>query len=479
MRALLLASPDVQPDFDFMAKVPNLGIASLAGNTTYDVDVADLILKKDPAGYVRKIAGRYDLVGFSCMSFQYPGARPLMRIAREAGAEVVVGGYHATLLYEEIAREDHELVDYIIRGEGEATFHELLEALDDKRDLGSVRGLSYKTNEGFEHNPPRGLLDLSEIELPDRDARLLKKGFHGLGRRVDVVETTRGCVQGCKFCSINHMYGKSFRKYSVDRVIRDIQDAVDHGANTIFFVDDNITLDVPRLERLCEAIIDAGLDHVHYATQASASGIARADVELMRRAGFVAAFLGIESPRSDRLEWFNKGKMSNDSEVAVRKMKEAGMVVSGGLIQGSPDDDREDLWRSYEFAKELEIDVPIFFITTPYPKTQLREELLEMGLVANPDDYSKYNGVYANVHTKHLTVDELQYEVWKMAAKYYDINWVRWNNIKDLYPRWFWKKFIEVSFRYIWRRVLRALRLRDFKDFYKTDMRTGELYKGY
>lgn len=480
MRALLLGSPDVQPDFDFMARIPNLGIVSIAGNTDYDVDVADLILKRGRhEKYVKKIANRYDLVGFSCMSFQYPGAKNLMRIVKDAGAEVVVGGYHATLLYEDIAKEDADLVDYIVRGEGEATFHELMEALDGRRDLESVKGLSYKTLEGFKHNPPRDLLDLSTIKLPDRDARLLKRGFHGIGRPSDVVETSRGCVQGCKFCSINHMYGKTFRKYEIDRVLADIQDAVDHGANSVLFVDDNITLDVKRLEAICDAIIDAGLDHIHYTTQASTSGIARADVDKMARAGFKGVFLGIESTDPQRLAWFNKGNMSEDSEIAVKKMKDAGMIVSGGLIQGSPDDDVEAIWRSYEFAHRLKIDYPIFFITTPYPRTQLREELLEMGLVANPDDYSRYNGIYANVHTKHLTVDELQYEVWKMASKYYDFNWIKWNNVKKIYPVWFWRKFVAVSCRFIWRRILRNLGLRDLMDFYEEDMRTGLLYFGY
>ena len=73
------------------------------------------------------------------------------------------------------------------------------------------------------HNPARPLLDVSEIKMPNRDARLITKGFNSLGIPIDSVETSRGCTQGCKFCSINIMYGRKFRKFPIERVISDIQ----------------------------------------------------------------------------------------------------------------------------------------------------------------------------------------------------------------------------------------------------------------
>ena len=103
------------------------------------------------------------------------------------------------------------------------------------------------------------------------------------------------------------------------RVIDDIQDAEAHGAGSIFFPDDNITLDPKRLERLCQAIIDAGLTHLRYKTQASASGIASSKqlVDKMGEAGFDGVFLGVESINKRNLEFLGKGKMSNDAEKAV------------------------------------------------------------------------------------------------------------------------------------------------------------------
>ena len=84
-------------------------------------------------------------------------------------------------------------------------------------------------------------------------------GYTLLGRPVDVVETSRGCTFDCSFCSIIEMRGRNFHTFPIERVLADIARRAARGARAIFLVDDNITLDVPRFEALCRAIIDAGL----------------------------------------------------------------------------------------------------------------------------------------------------------------------------------------------------------------------------
>jgi anaerobic magnesium-protoporphyrin IX monomethyl ester cyclase len=129
MKVLLLSSPIVQPDFDRIARLPNLGLASLAAHVDdlCTVHVADIHGQKRPRDYVRNIVNDYDLVGLTAMSFQYQEALELARIVKGAGAETVFGGYHPTLAYQEIAESpDAMLIDHIVRGEGEATFRELV-----------------------------------------------------------------------------------------------------------------------------------------------------------------------------------------------------------------------------------------------------------------------------------------------------------------------------------------------------------------
>ena len=486
MKVLLLSSPVVQPDFDRIARVPNLGLVSLAAHIDdlCTVHVADIHGLKNHREYVKKIVNGYDLIGLTAMSFQYREALFLAKIAKEAGAKTVFGGYHPTLAAEEIGEsDDAALIDYIVRGEGEATFREMVSALMEGKSLRDVLGLSYHRDEGavskMIHNPPRPLLKVEDIRMPKRDARLITRGFYSFDVPIDCVETSRGCTQGCKFCSINLMYGRRFRRFSIERVIEDIRDAEEHGAGSIFFPDDNITLDPRRLERLCQAIIDAGLTHLRYKTQASASGIASSKelVDKMGEAGFDGVFLGVESINKRNLEFLGKGKMSNDAEKAVQYLHDNNIIVSTGLIGGNPDDDEEDLWENFKLARRLKVDFPIFYISTPYPKTQMRSELEAMGLVTN-SDFSRYDGLHANLKTRHLSEEQIQYITWQMNARYYDFEWFRYNKVKRLYPKWFTGEVRRLVPFYARRKLEMKLGRKTAKDFFKEDLASGELCKG-
>jgi len=103
------------------------------------------------------------------------------------------------------------------------------------------------------------------------------------------------------------MRGRNFQYIHIrSSVLADIRDAHAHGARAIFLVDDNITLNVPRFEALCQAIIDAGLNSIDYIVQAMTSAIANHGerlASLMRRAGFRYVFLGIENILEEDLEF--------------------------------------------------------------------------------------------------------------------------------------------------------------------------------
>ena len=75
---------------------------------------------------------------------------------------------------------------------------------------------------------------------------------------VDSIETSRGSLFDCKFCSILHMYGKAYREFSPQRVIQDIENAKSEGTKILMVTDDNFTLYPKRVKKLCQAIIDAG-----------------------------------------------------------------------------------------------------------------------------------------------------------------------------------------------------------------------------
>src|SRR5262249_22920618 len=255
MNVLLLSMPD---SFEHMPSVairmPNGALASLAGNVDahHKVAIADLILAQDRvratvARLVREV--QPEVVGLSVTTFQRKTAMKIVDLIRglKPDVKVAVGGYDPSLASDAYMKNDSGRVDFIVRGEGEITFRELLRAIENESGFDHISGLSYRSGERFYDNPDRAVskLESPEIRLPNRKARVLD-GYTILGRQVDVIETSRGCTFDCSFCSIIEMRGRNFFTYSFERVIADIQDAYDNGARAIFIVDDNITLNVKR-----------------------------------------------------------------------------------------------------------------------------------------------------------------------------------------------------------------------------------------
>ncbi len=431
MNILLLSMPD---SFEHMPPVgirmPNGALSSLAGNIDrhHRVAVADLILaQREVRATVEQLVREWqpDLVGLSVMTFQRGTALRIIRLVRalRPGVRCVVGGYDPSLAPEAYT-DPAGGVDFIVRGEGELTFRALLRALERGYGLEDVAGLSWRAGDGFLHNANRPVHGLEDggVRLPNRDARVLK-GYTFLGRPVDVVETSRGCTFDCSFCSIVEMRGRNFHTYAFDRVLTDIRDAREHGARVIFLVDDNITLNVARFEALCRAIIDAGLDHLHYLVQAMTSSIATHGATLaplMRRAGFRYVFLGIENILDEDLRFLRarakntlrtNSRTDNATITAIEHLHRNGMYVVGGLIVGNPDDTRESIEANLAFAHRW-VDYPYIQHPTPYPGTPMTKEFRDRGLIIN-ERLEEYDGTTAVVRSEHLEAEEIEFLRWQ------------------------------------------------------------------
>ncbi len=431
MKVLLLSMPD---SFEHMpvhfVRMPNGALTSLAGNVgpKHKVAVADLILVHDRVREsVTELVRKFDpdVIGLSIMTFQRKTAKKIISLIRSLKPEVyiVAGGYDPSLAQEEYAAIGNDRVDFIVRGEGEITFRELLEAIECGSEYKGILGLSYREGDGFCRNPPRPMSKLNDLSLPDRSARVLR-GYTLNGRQIDVIETSRGCTFDCSFCSIIEMRGRNFFTYSFDRVLADIRDAREHGATAIFIVDDNITLDVKRFERFCEAIIDAKLNDIDYTVQAMTSSIANHGAvlaPLMRRAGFRYVFLGIENVVEEDLQFLRastknirreKGrKVGNASTSAIDVLHRNGMYVVGGLIIGNPTDTRDSINTNLEFARKY-VDWPYIQHPTPYPGTPMAQELSERGLIVH-NRVEEYDGTTAVVRTEALPCEEIEFLRWQ------------------------------------------------------------------
>ncbi|HZB91466.1 MAG TPA: radical SAM protein [Stellaceae bacterium] len=432
MNILLLSMPDSFEHMPTVAiRMPNGALTSLAGNVDphHRVAVADLVLVQDRVRETVEMLLRDhapDVVGLSVMTFQRATAKRIIALvrARRPAAKLVVGGYDPSLAPEAYVGPT-DGVDFIVRGEGEATFSALLRALERDAGYDDIAGLAWRSGDAFRHNPDRGVSGLKDgaIRPPRREARVLR-GYTLIGRQVDVIETSRGCTFDCSFCSIIEMRGRNFHVYPIDRVLDDIRDARRHGARAIFIVDDNIMLNTRRFAALCEAIIAAGLNDLDYTLQAMTSSIANGGeplARLMRRAGFRYVFLGIENILDEDLLFLraesknrarDKGRKTGNATLkAIEALHRNGMYVVGGLIVGNPGDTRQSVEANLDFARR-HVDWPYIQHPTPYPRTPMTKEFRERGLIIN-ERPEEYDGTTAVVRTEHLAAEEVEFLRWR------------------------------------------------------------------
>lgn len=262
MKVLLTAVPildrvegELQPIMmDKLRCNPPTGIyllTSVLRNHGHEVGVLDLIAK---GGIEKeKVSGEiadFDAVGVQANSLNWPSAKLLVEIINQSDTDIpiIVGGIHGTLHDKHIL--EHTPIDYVVRGEGEETLPELLRAMEGKVEIRSVKGLTYRRQNGsLGHNPDRDLLSPQQLtELPDPAWDLLPTGvYQSLS-----IESSRGCLFKCAFCSIP--YQQNWRPLSAKDFVASIKrnsqylDRVAAGVFTL--VDDCYTLDASRVKEI-------------------------------------------------------------------------------------------------------------------------------------------------------------------------------------------------------------------------------------
>jgi anaerobic magnesium-protoporphyrin IX monomethyl ester cyclase len=352
---------------------PPLGLLYIAAYTEregHQVVVRDLAIRKRKENIDFK---KYDIVGISTDTTRHRQALQLAKNAKKMGCTVVMGGPHPGYVDEEILST--RKVDFIVRGEGEATFSELVAGLQKKEGrLHSIQGISFLSNGELVRTPPRPFIEsLDSLPFPARhlinmeDYRRTNFG----GRSITPLVTSRGCPYQCAFCASSHFWGTKVRMRSVESVLKEIEEIYyRYHFNAVAFVDDTFNVSPKRVMELCRGIIDRKLDLWWW-------NLSRIDLLLrneemvkeMVRAGGKAVFIGVESSNPKTLNELKKGIDVEDIVQTVEMLKRNGVEIHASYILGGLHDDVEAIHDTIRFAKRLDTNVAQFAILTPYPGT--------------------------------------------------------------------------------------------------------------
>lgn len=385
--------------------LPPLGLGYMASHLRqmgHEVEIVDFNVSQKSVDWKA-----YDIVGISADTPRYLSALELAREVKRSGIKVIMGGQHVTFMDEEPLREG--LADYIIRGEGEETISELLSAIESKKSVDDIEGISFISDGEVVRTPDRRPPDFSSLLPPARDL-LGVNSYQWLemgGRKMTGVLTSRGCPYNCSFCSSSEFSGTRWRALSPERVVDEIEDIVNkYGFHGIAFLDDNFTLAPERVKEICREILRRKLDIYWWCFSRADTLLRNEDmVSEMARAGARYIFIGFESSAEDTLRHYKKRLAPEQSKKVVRLLNSHGISIHASFIIGDIQETEEMVINTIHFAKALSPHAVQFSILTPYPGTQLFKEVEDRIYTYNWDLYDCLHPV---VRLDYLSPDDVQ-----------------------------------------------------------------------
>jgi anaerobic magnesium-protoporphyrin IX monomethyl ester cyclase len=351
-----------------------------------------------------------------------------LEIAKKVAPDAltITGGQHFTALAESSLRE-FPVIDAVVRGEGEQTLAETMEALEAGRRFTEIRGLTFRHGDEVISTPPRPLMpDLDVLPMP---------GYHFVEENLDryhfkmmagdmryaIIEGSRGCHHGCTFCSQCSFWGNRWRAKSGKRVAEEMEYCRERfGAEFIWLTDDNFNFG-PRADELFRELNGRGLgDELLWFVQARVDDVAKNENSIpeMRRAGNQWVLLGVESGDRGTLANYRKGTEPGQATEAFRLLKENDVFAQATLIIGHRWDTHESIEGLRRYVEDLDPDLAIFMILTPFPGTELYGEAERNGWIEDRN-WANYDMIHAVMPTETLTTTEVQEELYECYRGFY------------------------------------------------------------
>ncbi len=328
-----------------------------------------------------------DIVALTGTTAQCKQAMEIAAKAKSMGKLVLYGGPHATPAWRETLLRSK--VDVVVRGEGEVTFLELLQALESGRNLHEVDGLAFRDANGIpvKTKTRHRNFVLDDIPFPARDLVPTERYGDQPLVRFSTDECyahlmmTRGCTDKCEFCNTPHNWGGPAWR-SADNLFSEMMEIYGtYGIKYFHFQDDVFTVNQEVVRSLCYKLIEVRLRkqapiRFEWSCLVRPDQVNRELLWLMKLAGCVQIEVGVESGSEELLSVVRKRYTKSIIRQAFEDAKWASIRTYAFFIVGLPGETLETWRQSVEFAKELKPNSSVWTVLTPYPGTEIYNKIM-------------------------------------------------------------------------------------------------------
>lgn len=446
---------------------PHIGFVYIAGHVRaagFDVEIYDAMTKGHSLAQIQDRIARSkpDFVGSTAYTSSINDAMAVLRTAKEVNPHIItlIGGIHANFCDEELLHEHPDILDIVVRGEGEVTTPELLRVISGTcippggnmpaRGMIPSQGIGFPAGCGLEKvlgiaycedgqvriNPPRPFIEDLDSLIPAWDlVEWQDYSFYVMpGSRLGIVNSSRGCVNECSFCSQQKFWHRTYRERKAENFAPELEYLRDtYGVNVVMLSDEYATRNRERWERILDLMIERQTS-VYLLLETCVEDIIR-DADIMwkyKKAGVLHIYVGVEATSQDKLDHFKKNIACEQSREAIRLINEAGMLTECSFVLGMPDETPESIEETLALAKRYNPDFAHFLLIAPWPYADIYGELKDYVV---EKDYSKYNFVEPVVKPKNMTMEEISKAVIDCYRRYYIDKVKEYDELQDLFKR--------------------------------------------
>lgn len=349
-----------------------------------------------------------NIVGIGSITSTIPAAYRMADSLRGAGPIVVMGGPHVTFMPEEAL--DH--CDYVVMGEGENIFPELVSALENNEQTHDIKGLAYRLPSGDIHyTGSAGEVNFYSLPSPDFSLSPQIKS----GRIPPIITTSRGCPHGCTFCSVTTMFGRKYRFKSNDQVIQELQPVLDRS---ICFGDDNFFANPRRTKSLLRAMISQGAVPLRWSGEMAVKAAFDEELlQLMQQTRCRIVYVGIESVDSGTLESYGKAHQIEATRQCIENLHHYGIGIHGMFVVDL-NDTSETIRKIVDYAIETDIDTIQICSLTPFPGTQSFQDHRKRFL---HQDWQYFDGMHVVAQPNACSAYEMQMGIITQLKRFYSM----------------------------------------------------------